>query len=133
MTSSSTAPDSQFLFESAAGSYLVLTPQLIIAAMSDAYLRATMTVRQEILGRHIFEVFPDNPDDPSATGVGNSAFRSNPFSMTKSRMRWPFKSMTFASRNPTAATSKNDIGVPLTPPYQRRTRRLPGSSIASTM
>jgi hypothetical protein len=25
----------------------------------------------EILGRNIFDVFPDNPDDPSATGVAN--------------------------------------------------------------
>ena len=30
-----------------------------------------MTRRQEILGRGIFEVFPDNPDDPAATGVSN--------------------------------------------------------------
>ena len=39
--------------------------------MSDAYLQATMTKREEILGRGIFEVFPDNPDDPAATGVNN--------------------------------------------------------------
>ncbi|MBD1834486.1 response regulator [Cyanobacteria bacterium FACHB-472] len=30
-----------------------------------------MTKREEILGRTIFDVFPDNPDDPSATGVRN--------------------------------------------------------------
>jgi two-component system sensor kinase FixL len=30
-----------------------------------------MTERQEIIGRHLFEVFPDNPDDPNATGVSN--------------------------------------------------------------
>jgi signal transduction histidine kinase/DNA-binding response OmpR family regulator len=51
--------------------YLVLTPDLMIVAASDAYLRATMTKREEILGRGIFEVFPDNPDDPVATGVHN--------------------------------------------------------------
>jgi signal transduction histidine kinase/DNA-binding response OmpR family regulator len=51
--------------------YLVLTPALNIAAVSDAYLRATMTKREEILGRGIFDVFPDNPNDPSATGVRN--------------------------------------------------------------
>ncbi len=39
--------------------------------MTDAYLRATMTSRDEILGRDIFEVFPDNPDDPTASGVSN--------------------------------------------------------------
>jgi hypothetical protein len=59
------------LFEAAPGLYLVLTPNLKIAAVSDAYLRATMTRRQAILGRGIFEVFPDNPDDPTASGVRN--------------------------------------------------------------
>jgi hypothetical protein len=53
------------------GLYLVLSPDLTIVAVSDAYLRATMTQREEILGRGIFEAFPDNPDDPSATGVSN--------------------------------------------------------------
>ncbi len=64
-------PDFQALFESAPGSYLVLTPDFTIVAVTDAYLRATMTKREEILGRGLFEVFPDNPDDPTATGVRN--------------------------------------------------------------
>jgi len=65
------APDFQVLFESAPGLYLVLTPALTIVAVSDAYLKATMTKREKILGRGLFEVFPDNPDDPAATGVRN--------------------------------------------------------------
>src|SRR5919108_4963325 len=64
-------PDFRALFESAPGLYLVLTPDLKIVAVSDAYLRATMTKREAILGRGLFEVFPDNPDDPAATGVRN--------------------------------------------------------------
>ncbi len=63
------APDFQALFESAPGLYLVLTPALKIVAVSDAYLKATMTKREKVLGRGLFEVFPDNPDDPTATGV----------------------------------------------------------------
>ena len=63
--------DFQSLFEAAPGSYLVLDPDLVIVAVSDAYLRDTMTVRERILGRGLFEVFPDNPDDPEATGEGN--------------------------------------------------------------
>ena len=62
-------PDFRVLFESAPGLYLVLTLDLRIVAVSDSYLRATMTRREEILGRGIFDVFPDNPDDPNATGV----------------------------------------------------------------
>src|SRR5258705_12012527 len=64
-------PDFRQLFESTPGLYLVLSPDLRIIAVSDAYLRATMTQRQAIMGRGVFEVFPDNPDDPAATGVQN--------------------------------------------------------------
>lgn len=70
-TSSSDNLDFRILFESAPGLYLVLSPELKIVAVSNAYLKATLTKREEITGRGIFEVFPDNPDDPSASGVGN--------------------------------------------------------------
>ena len=60
------------LFESAPGLYLVLTPEdFSIAAVSDAYLRATMTERSAIMGRGLFDVFPDDPSDPAADGVRN--------------------------------------------------------------
>jgi len=65
------SPDFRALFESAPGLYLVLKPDLTIVAATDAYLRVTMTKREEILGRGIFDVFPDNPNDPTATGVSN--------------------------------------------------------------
>jgi signal transduction histidine kinase/CheY-like chemotaxis protein len=64
-------PDYRTLFEAAPGLFLVLEPDLRIVAVSDAYLRATMTTREDILGRGLFEVFPDNPDDPHADGVSN--------------------------------------------------------------
>ena len=59
------------LFESAPGLYLVLLPDLTIVAVSDAYAKATMTVREKITGRGLFEVFPDNPADATADGVSN--------------------------------------------------------------
>jgi len=65
------SPDFRLLFESAPGLYLVLKPDLTIVAVSNAYLKATMTTRKEILGRGIFDVFPDNPNDPNADGVRN--------------------------------------------------------------
>jgi PAS domain S-box-containing protein len=64
-------PDFQALFESAPGLYLVLTPELTIVAVSEAYLKATMTKRKKILGRNLFDVFPDNPNDPTSSGVSN--------------------------------------------------------------
>ncbi len=65
------APDFKVLFESAPGLYLVLAPneKYTIVAVSDAYAETTMTKREEILGRGLFEVFPDNPEDPTADGV----------------------------------------------------------------
>jgi signal transduction histidine kinase len=49
----------------------VLDTRFTILAVTDTYLRATMTQRDAIVGRGIFEVFPDNPYDPTATGVRN--------------------------------------------------------------
>lgn len=61
----------RLLFENVPGLYLILLPDLTIIAVSNAYLEATLTKREEILNRNLFEVFPDNPDDPDATGVSN--------------------------------------------------------------
>jgi signal transduction histidine kinase/CheY-like chemotaxis protein len=65
------ALDFRKLFDAAPGPYLILAPDLTIIGVNEAYLRATMTRREEIVGRGLFEVFPDNPDDPAATGVRN--------------------------------------------------------------
>src|SRR5579883_90937 len=66
-----TVPDFRILFESSPGLYLVLVPDFTIVAVTENYLSATMTQRDAILGRGIFDVFPDNPNDPTATGVSN--------------------------------------------------------------
>jgi len=63
--------DFNTLFAAVPGLYLVLTPDLTIVGASDAYLRATMTDRDTIMGRGLFEVFPDNPEEMDATGVTN--------------------------------------------------------------
>ena len=65
------APDFRALFEALPGLYLVLTPDLVIVGASNSYLRATLTERDAIIGRSLFEVFPDNPDDLAADGVDN--------------------------------------------------------------
>lgn len=64
-------PEFRALFEQGPDQYLVLDPDLVIVGVSDAYCRATMTERRAILGRGVFDVFPDNPDDIGATGVAN--------------------------------------------------------------
>jgi diguanylate cyclase (GGDEF)-like protein len=64
-------PDYQVLFESIPGLFLVLTKDLHIVAASTAYLQATMTRKDDIVGRYVFDVFPDNPQDPTASGEKN--------------------------------------------------------------
>ncbi len=57
--------DYRTLFESAPGSYLVVSiADLRIVAVTSAYLQATLTRRDEIIGRGIFDVFPDSSDAP---------------------------------------------------------------------
>jgi signal transduction histidine kinase/ActR/RegA family two-component response regulator len=91
-------PDFRMLFEGAPGLYLVLAPDLHIVAASDTYLRATMTTRDSILGRGIFDVFPDNPDDPEATGVNN--------------LRASLHSVLESGRTDTMAVQKYDVRRP---------------------
>lgn len=63
--------DALRIFNAVPGAYLILDPSLRIRAVTDAYLVATMTRREEIIGRELFDVFPDNPDDPEASGSRN--------------------------------------------------------------
>jgi signal transduction histidine kinase len=66
--------DFQLLFEESPDVLLVLlpdSPRFTMVAATRARLRATMLTREETIGRGLFEVFPDNPDDVSATGTSN--------------------------------------------------------------
>jgi two-component system, NarL family, sensor histidine kinase UhpB len=67
--------DFHSLFNAAPGCFLVLAPdypRFTILAATDNYLRATKTKRCEILGRPLFEVFPENPDDPATQVTQNT-------------------------------------------------------------
>ena len=67
----SETPDFRVLFESAPALLMVLAPDshFTILAATDAYLRATLTRRDEVVGRALFEVFPDNIEDADANGT----------------------------------------------------------------
>jgi PAS domain S-box-containing protein len=81
-------PDFKALFEGAPGLYMVLDLNLRIVAASDAYLKATRTRRADIIGRYVFEVFPDNPDDPTADAIRNSlASRSREAAETSQKLK----------------------------------------------
>ncbi len=63
--------DFQLLFQVVPSVCLVLTPELHIVAATDAYLTATMTTREQIVGRYVFDVFPENPADAASEGLNN--------------------------------------------------------------
>jgi signal transduction histidine kinase len=70
-------PPADRLIAALPGLFLILladAPRYTIVAASDAYLQATRSTRdgsRGIVGRGIFEAFPDPPEDPDATGEQN--------------------------------------------------------------
>jgi PAS domain S-box-containing protein len=66
------SPDSfPFVFNALPEATLLLSAELRIEAVSDTYLEATHACREDLLGRHVFEAFPDNPATPQAQAVHN--------------------------------------------------------------
>lgn len=63
--------DFRMLLEKLPGLYWVFDPEFRIVAATDEVLKAGMRTREEVIGRRIVEAFPDNPDDPDASGVAN--------------------------------------------------------------
>lgn len=60
-------------FDASAHPFMLLDPGpgLLIVDINDAYAAATFIHRADVVGRSLFEIFPDNPDDPLADGVSN--------------------------------------------------------------
>lgn len=65
------SPDYRLVFRAMPGRHVLLTPDLVIVDASDAYLEAAMRDRGQLVGRVIFDAFPDNPDGPEASGTRN--------------------------------------------------------------
>lgn len=60
------------IFESAPGKMLVVRPgSYEIVAVTDEYARATMIDPKSVYGHSLFNVFPDDPEDPAADGTRN--------------------------------------------------------------
>jgi PAS domain-containing protein len=60
-------------FDASPHPYMLLDPGpgLHIVDINDAYAAATFIVRGDVVGKSLFEIFPDNPDDALADGVSN--------------------------------------------------------------
>jgi PAS domain S-box-containing protein len=62
-------PDFEALFRVSPYPYLLMDRQLNIIGANNAYLKSTGRVEAELLGRYVFDAFPENPDDPGSTNV----------------------------------------------------------------
>ena len=65
------APDFAAIFTKLPRPYLLIDTHFLIVAQNDAHAIATRTQPSQTIGRALFEVFPDNPDDYSADGVSH--------------------------------------------------------------
>ncbi|MFI2205308.1 PP2C family protein-serine/threonine phosphatase [Streptomyces sp. NPDC020192] len=61
------------VFQALPGMVALLTPDLIYVDANEEYLRVAGRTREQVVGRHLFDVFPDNPNDPGASGMRNLA------------------------------------------------------------
>ncbi|WP_354644373.1 PP2C family protein-serine/threonine phosphatase [Kitasatospora camelliae] len=68
---SETAIDYAAVFRALPALVALLTPELTYADVNDEFVRASGRPREELVGRYLFDVFPDNPNDPAATGSRN--------------------------------------------------------------
>ncbi|MGI5194850.1 PP2C family protein-serine/threonine phosphatase [Streptomyces sp. CA-288835] len=57
------------VFRALPGMVALLTPDLVYADANEDFLRLAGRTREQLLGRYIFDVFPENPNDPAAAGM----------------------------------------------------------------
>ena len=68
----SVAVDFKLLFERFPGLYLILDAGLRVVAVTDKYCQAIRIGRQEIVGRHFSEIFPQDDSRPNADSVAET-------------------------------------------------------------
>ncbi|GAA2528571.1 MULTISPECIES: PP2C family protein-serine/threonine phosphatase [Streptomyces] len=66
-----TSIDYAAVYRALPGMVALLTPELVFADVNEAYVHGTGRPREELVGRYLFDVFPDNPNDPDSTGARN--------------------------------------------------------------
>ncbi|MGW0761115.1 SpoIIE family protein phosphatase [Streptomyces sp. NPDC002814] len=63
--------DYEAVFKGLPGMVALLTPELVYADVNEDFLRLAGREREQVVGRYIFDVFPENPDNPSSKGMHN--------------------------------------------------------------
>ncbi|MET9616347.1 PP2C family protein-serine/threonine phosphatase [Kitasatospora indigofera] len=67
------AIDYAAVFQALPGMVALLTPELVYADANEEFLRMSGRSREQVVGHYLFDVFPDNPNDPTANGARNLA------------------------------------------------------------
>ncbi len=60
--------DYQAVFRTLPGALALLTPDGVILDVNEGFLEAAGRKLEQLLGRNLFDAFPDNPDDPGNAG-----------------------------------------------------------------
>ncbi|WP_326769738.1 SpoIIE family protein phosphatase [Streptomyces sp. NBC_01591] len=63
--------DYEAVFQVLPGAVALLTTDLVYVDVNEAFLRVSRRTHDQLVGRYLFDAFPDNPDDPTATGRRN--------------------------------------------------------------
>ena len=61
--------DHAAVFRALPGMVALLTPELVYADVNDDFVRITGRSREQLIGRYIFDAFPENPNDDAASGM----------------------------------------------------------------
>jgi len=121
--------DFRVLFEASPTPFLVVAPpDWTIVAVNDARLSLTGSTREEQIGRRLFDLFPDDPDDPDADGVRNLTASFERLSPCRCPTSWRSSATPFGTRTD---ASSSDGGARSTPPCSAHVARSRSSSTAS--
>ncbi|MEU2782856.1 MULTISPECIES: SpoIIE family protein phosphatase [unclassified Streptomyces] len=63
--------DYEAVFQALPGMVALLDTDLVYVDANEDFQRLSGRSREQLVGRYIFDVFPDNPDNPAATGMRN--------------------------------------------------------------
>lgn len=61
------------VFQALPGMVALLTPELVYVDANEEFVRMSGRSREQLVGNYLFDVFPDNPEDPAASGMRNLA------------------------------------------------------------
>lgn len=65
-----TTIDYQEVFRTMPGATALLTPEGVILDVNEDFVEASGRSRAQLLGRNLFDAFPQNPGDPGVLGPG---------------------------------------------------------------